>query len=65
MKFSVPKMKCSGCVDTVTNTLRKLDATAPIKVDLDSKQVEFEGNVAQDVVFSALTAAGYPPVTTR
>ncbi len=62
MKFSVPKMKCGGCVETVETTLRKLDANAPIKIDLASKQVEFDGDIAQDVVFSALTAAGYPPV---
>ncbi|KAB2696544.1 heavy-metal-associated domain-containing protein [Ochrobactrum sp. GPK 3] len=60
MKFSVPKMKCGGCADSVTAALRKLDATAPIEIDLDAKEVEFGGNASRDAVVSALAAAGYP-----
>lgn len=60
MKFSVPKMKCGGCADNITVALRKLDATAPIEIDLDRKEVEFGGNVPQETVLSALAAAGYP-----
>ena len=43
MKFSIPKMKCGGCADSVTVALRKLDAIAPIEIDLDKKEVEFGG----------------------
>ena len=60
MKFSIPKMKCGGCADSVTVALRKLDATAPIEIDLDKKEVEFGGKVSQDAVLSALAEAGYP-----
>ncbi|KAB2671908.1 heavy-metal-associated domain-containing protein [Brucella ciceri] len=60
MKFSIPKMKCGGCADSVTAALRGLDATAPIEIDLEKKQVEFGGNVPQDRVLSALAAAGFP-----
>ncbi|KXO76611.1 heavy-metal-associated domain-containing protein [Brucella anthropi] len=60
MKFSIPKMKCGGCADNITVALRKLDATAPIEIDLDRKEVEFGGNVSQDAVLSALAVAGYP-----
>lgn len=65
MKFSVPKMKCGGCADNVTVALRKLDATAPIDIDLDKKEVEFGGTVSQDAVLSALAAAGYPATSAQ
>ncbi|MBB5701916.1 copper chaperone [Ochrobactrum daejeonense] len=65
MKFSIPKMKCGGCADNITVALRKLDATAPIEIDLDRKEVEFGGNVPQDTVLSALAEAGYPASNAR
>ncbi len=60
MKFSIPKMKCGGCADNITVALRKLDATAPIEIDLDKKEIEFDSKVSPEVVLSALAAAGYP-----
>ena len=60
MKFSIPKMKCGGCADTITTALRKLDETAPIEIDLDRKKVEFGSKVSHDAVLSALAAVGYP-----
>ncbi len=60
MKFSIPKMKCGGCADNITVALRKLDTTAPIEIDLDNKEVEFDSTVSQDAVLSALAASGYP-----
>ncbi|MFQ0813698.1 heavy metal-binding protein [Brucella anthropi] len=65
MKFSVPKMKCGGCADNITVALRKLDAAAPIEIDLDRKEVEFGGAVSEDAVLSALAAAGYPASSAR
>ncbi|WP_139975781.1 MULTISPECIES: heavy-metal-associated domain-containing protein [Brucella/Ochrobactrum group] len=60
MKFSIPKMKCGGCADNITVALRKLDATAPIEIDLDKKEIEFDSKVSPEAVLSALAAAGYP-----
>lgn len=60
MKLTIPKMKCGGCADRVTAALRKLDATAPIEIDLKTKEVEFGGDASRDAVVSALAAAGYP-----
>lgn len=64
-QFSVPKMKCGGCADAVRNALHKLDAKAPVTVDLDSKLVEFDGAASQDAVLEALVAAGYPATVAR
>ncbi|MCI1002953.1 MULTISPECIES: heavy-metal-associated domain-containing protein [Brucella/Ochrobactrum group] len=60
MKLTIPKMKCGGCADSVTAALRKLDATAPIEIDLETKEVEYGGDASRDAVVSALAAAGYP-----
>lgn len=45
--FSVPRMKCGGCADSVTSVLRKLDGKATIDIDLDKKEVEFDGDVSK------------------
>ena len=65
MKFSIPKMKCGGCADAVTAALRKLDETAPIDINLETKEVGFGGNASQDAVLSALAVAGYPAANAR
>jgi len=65
MKLIIPKMKCGGCADSVTAALRKLDTTAPIEIDLDTKEVEFGGKASRDAVVSALAAAGYPAASAQ
>lgn len=60
MKFIVPKMKCGGCAENITVVLRKLDADAPVEIDLEKKEVEFGGTASREAVLSALAAAGYP-----
>ncbi|OYR09167.1 heavy-metal-associated domain-containing protein [Brucella grignonensis] len=58
--FSVPKMKCGGCADSVTSALRELDEKAIVNIDLDKKEVEFDGSASRDQALNALSAAGYP-----
>lgn len=58
--FSVPKMKCGGCAQSVTNALHKIDATAAVEVDLDKKEVKFNSSASQADALNALAAAGYP-----
>lgn len=60
MKFSIPTMKCDGYADNITVALRKLDVTAPIEINLDSKAIEFDTNLPHDAVLSMLATAGYP-----
>ncbi|MBV2142934.1 heavy-metal-associated domain-containing protein [Falsochrobactrum sp. TDYN1] len=60
MRFSVPKMKCGGCAESVTSALRNLDENALIEIDLDKKEVEFDGSASREDALAALVAAGYP-----
>lgn len=63
--FSVPKMKCGGCAQSVTNALHKIDEAAVVDVDLEKKQVKFDSRVSQDKALNALAEAGYPATVTQ
>ena len=58
--FSVPKMKCGGCAQSVTNALHKIDTAASVDIDLDKKEVKFDSSAPQADALNALAAAGYP-----
>ncbi len=59
-KLVIPAMKCGGCVATVETTLTALNDVDSVAVDLESKQVTIEGNVAIELAISAVTDAGFP-----
>jgi len=63
--FSIPKMNCGGCAKSVTNVLHQIDETASVTIDLDKKEVAFEGAASQQDALNALEAAGYPATITQ
>lgn len=63
--FSVPKMKCSGCAQSVTNALHKIDEAAVVDINLDKKEVKFDSSASQADALNALAAAGYPATITQ
>lgn len=63
--FSIPKMKCGGCAETITKALQKVDEAASVTVDLANKEVAFDSGASQQEALIALTAAGYPATVTR
>jgi len=61
--LKVPKIHCSGCVNTVTNTVKKLpgvtsvvanDATKEVKIEFDAAAVD------EAKIRNALASVGYP-----
>ena len=55
----VDGMSCEGCADAVTRTVRTLDPSAEVEVDLDHGRVRVT-TVAQSLdVAQAITRAGY------
>ncbi|MFV2061507.1 MAG: heavy-metal-associated domain-containing protein [Gammaproteobacteria bacterium] len=58
--LTIPGMKCGGCVSTVESTLKALSNIETVAVDLESKQVTIEGDIAIDAAISAVTDAGFP-----
>ncbi|NJK62256.1 MAG: heavy-metal-associated domain-containing protein [Synechococcaceae cyanobacterium SM2_3_1] len=61
LEFTIPKLACSACVETVTTTVRDLDANAEVQADPTTKQVLIVSTTPETDLRQALTAAGYPP----
>lgn len=69
LKFTVPNLACSVCVETVSDTVRACDATASVNADSKTKQVEIalsdefasSTDRPEAIVRQALVDAGYPP----
>jgi copper chaperone len=59
-RFSIPKMSCGGCVKTITQAVRTLDANAVVEPDLSSRQVGIQSSASSDELLAALAQAGYP-----
>ncbi len=63
--ISVEGMSCEHCAASVKAALEKLDGVKSAKVDLKKKTatVKLTENVADDVLKSAVTEAGFTPVS--
>jgi len=59
----VEGMSCQHCVKAVTNALKELEGVTDVKVDLESKKVEVEGeNLVDQTLREAVEDAGYDVV---
>jgi copper chaperone len=58
--YKVPNMTCGHCAGVVTETLKSLDPTAEIKVEVMKKEVTVTSKASADAVLTALANAGYP-----
>lgn len=61
LEFTIPKLACSACVETVTTTVRGLDANAEVEADPTTKRVVISSSSPETDLRQALNAAGYPP----
>ena len=59
LQLTVPSMVCSGCSDTVTQTIQALDANAKVQVDLTTKAVVIETQTSESEIRSAISAVGH------
>ncbi|MFS8540464.1 MAG: copper ion binding protein [Tissierellales bacterium] len=59
----VEGMSCQHCVKAVTNALTSLEGVTNVKVDLENKKVEVEGNnLVDQLLKEAVEDAGYDVV---
>jgi len=65
MKFEVQDMTCAHCVSRITQTVKDLDASATVEVDLESKQVKVSSQVSAGDVQHAIAEAGFSPTLTE
>ncbi len=61
--FSVPRIHCAGCVETVTGTLRDVAGVTSAQADAVKKTVDVVFDpvqVTEERLRQALTSVGYP-----
>jgi copper chaperone CopZ len=56
---TVPGMDCRHDIRTISAALADVEGVVALQVDLDSKCVWIEGNVAPGAVRAAIVASGY------
>ena len=59
MRFHVPDMSCGHCTAAITREIQKLDPSAKVEADLDSRIVDVDTSQAASAVEDAIKAAGY------
>ena len=60
MEFNVPDMSCGHCAGVITKTVKSLDASATVSIDLPAKKVTVQTTQDRATVAAALAEAGYP-----
>lgn len=56
----IPKMSCGGCVNTISNAVKSIDANAKVDADIASKIVKVESVATEQALIEAITKVGYP-----
>jgi copper chaperone CopZ len=62
--YRVPKIRCEGCVQTITTALSGLPGVLATQVTIPSKEVRVEfdaGRLDEGRVKQTLAEAGFPP----
>lgn len=61
-QFSVGKMKCMGCVATITSGLSEIEGVSKVNAELESATVTvtYENDSLREVIINKLEALGYP-----
>lgn len=60
-EFQLPDMTCGHCASTVNLTLKLVDPTCDVSVDVASRKVQVKSREEREALVEALTEAGYPP----
>ena len=61
IEFTLPTMTCGHCVKTVTETVRRLDATAQVDIDLPTHKVRIRSGLPAEAFAKELEEEGYTP----
>ena len=60
LQLKVPNMTCGGCVSSITQAIKTVDASAIVQGDPQTKMVSVETQAPETAVKAALSKAGYP-----
>ena len=61
MKLKIENMTCGGCAKSVTATIKNVDSSAVVQIDVATKIVELETQHLESVL-AALDEDGFPAV---
>lgn len=64
-EIKVTGITCGGCVNSVTNALKTLDAKADVSVDLASQTVRVKSEKTQTEINATIEDAGYSIVDSK
>jgi len=64
-EIKVSGITCGGCVNSVTNALKALDAKADVSVDLASQTVRVTSDKTQTEINATIEDAGYSIVDSK
>lgn len=60
LQFTVPKLACSACVNTVIKAVKAVDPNALVQAEPKTKLVLIETQADQTAITEAIAEAGYP-----
>ena len=58
-ELQVEGMSCNHCISSVTRSIKTIDETATVEIDLATSKVRVESQADLDAVSAAITDAGY------
>lgn len=61
LEFTLPTMTCGHCVKTVTETVKRVDASARLTIELPTHKVQIESPQPAEAFAAALAEEGYAP----
>lgn len=56
----VEEMTCGGCASAVTRAVQRIDSTAKVDVNLQTKQVKIDSTQPVDKLIEVIADAGFP-----
>ncbi len=59
LQFKVPDMDCQGCVSSITEAIKRVDADASVYADLQSKLVVVGSDMQAHELAYAIEGAGF------
>jgi copper chaperone len=59
LKLKVPNIACSGCAETIAESIHTMEPDAKVEVDVKAKTVTVESKASEESIKQAIVAAGY------
>ena len=64
-EFKVQGMTCGGCVKSVTNSIKKVDADASVDVDLKTQIIKIDSSKGQGDFTTSIGNAGFDVISSK